>query len=192
MRPSRALRFLGTHTGCHPMLFLARLAVIFTLMLATFANASATEKPFLHQGIAADAKRYEAYLKANWKPTARRRRRSNRKRRKFSRPIPVPRLEISPTPLRQMKRIPLLGPVSPKRCLRLSLIPKAASATTFRFTPPALPIAGYQRATDDATKAPRALCSWSYPRSPLILAPGNRRVESEPHARRRSDNARDV
>ena len=50
------------------MLFLARLAAVFTLMLATFATASADPKPFLHQGVAADAKRYEAYLKANWKP----------------------------------------------------------------------------------------------------------------------------
>ncbi len=50
------------------MIFLARLAAVFALMLATFATAVATEKPFLHQGIAADAKRYEAYLKANWKP----------------------------------------------------------------------------------------------------------------------------
>lgn len=49
------------------MLFLARLAALLTFMLATFAPANATEKPFLHQGIAGDAKRYEAYLKANWK-----------------------------------------------------------------------------------------------------------------------------
>ncbi|SFV25723.1 alpha-2-macroglobulin family protein [Hyphomicrobium facile] len=47
---------------------IARLAVFFALLLATFSSASATEKPFLHAGIAADAKRYETYLKANWKP----------------------------------------------------------------------------------------------------------------------------
>ncbi|MET0640839.1 MAG: alpha-2-macroglobulin, partial [Hyphomicrobium sp.] len=51
------------------MTIFARLAVVFTLMLATFATASADPKPFLHQGVAADAKRYEAYLKANWKPS---------------------------------------------------------------------------------------------------------------------------
>ncbi len=50
------------------MFSFARLAVFLTFMLATFAAAGAAEKPFLHQGIAADAKRYEAYLKANWKP----------------------------------------------------------------------------------------------------------------------------
>ncbi|WP_045837423.1 alpha-2-macroglobulin [Hyphomicrobium sp. 99] len=50
------------------MHFIARLAVFLALALATVSNAVATEKPFLHQGIAADAKRYETYLKTNWKP----------------------------------------------------------------------------------------------------------------------------
>ncbi|MBS0270958.1 MAG: alpha-2-macroglobulin family protein, partial [Proteobacteria bacterium] len=50
------------------MHFIARLAVFFALMLATISNVAATEKPFLHSGIAADAKRYESYLKTNWKP----------------------------------------------------------------------------------------------------------------------------
>ncbi|HML30857.1 MAG TPA: alpha-2-macroglobulin family protein, partial [Hyphomicrobium sp.] len=50
------------------MIFLVRLAAVITLMLATYSTASADPKPFLHQGVAADAKRYEAYLKANWKP----------------------------------------------------------------------------------------------------------------------------
>ena len=50
------------------MFFLARLAFISMLLLTTFNGASAAEKVFSHQGIAADAKRYEAFLKANWKP----------------------------------------------------------------------------------------------------------------------------
>ncbi len=37
-----------------------------TLVLATSA-AHAGDPDFAHQGVAADAKRYEAYLKANWK-----------------------------------------------------------------------------------------------------------------------------
>ena len=39
-----------------------------TLLLATALGASAAEKTFSHQGVAADAKRYETFLKANWKP----------------------------------------------------------------------------------------------------------------------------
>ena len=50
------------------MLFFARLALVSTLLLATAFGASAAEKTFSHQGVAADAKRYETFLKANWKP----------------------------------------------------------------------------------------------------------------------------
>jgi uncharacterized protein YfaS (alpha-2-macroglobulin family) len=50
------------------MLFFARLALVSSLLLATAIGASATEKAFSHQGIAADANRYETFLKANWKP----------------------------------------------------------------------------------------------------------------------------
>jgi uncharacterized protein YfaS (alpha-2-macroglobulin family) len=50
------------------MTFLARFVAVLTFLVATFATASADPKPFLHQGIAADAKRYEAYLNANWRP----------------------------------------------------------------------------------------------------------------------------
>ena len=50
------------------MFFFARLAFISTLLLATINGALAADKVFLHQGIAADAKRYESFLKANWKP----------------------------------------------------------------------------------------------------------------------------
>lgn len=50
------------------MLFFARLAFISTLLLATINGAMGAEKPFMHQGVAADAKRYETFLKANWKP----------------------------------------------------------------------------------------------------------------------------
>src|SRR6185295_13738167 len=51
-----------------PMLFFARFALVSTLLLATAFGASAAEKTFSHQGVAADAKRYETFLKANWKP----------------------------------------------------------------------------------------------------------------------------
>ncbi|HET6388324.1 alpha-2-macroglobulin [Hyphomicrobium sp.] len=50
------------------MHFLARLAVFLISALAIVSDAAAADKPFLHSGIAADAKRYETYLKANWKP----------------------------------------------------------------------------------------------------------------------------
>ena len=50
------------------MLFFARFALVSTLLLATAFGASAAEKTFSHQGVAADAKRYETFLKANWKP----------------------------------------------------------------------------------------------------------------------------
>ena len=50
------------------MLFFARLALVSTLLLATALSAGAAEKTFSHQGVAADAKRYETFLKANWKP----------------------------------------------------------------------------------------------------------------------------
>ncbi len=50
------------------MLLFARLALVSTLLLATVHGASATDKTFSHQGVAADAKRYETYLKANWIP----------------------------------------------------------------------------------------------------------------------------
>ncbi len=45
-----------------------RLIASFMLALATLtAPAAAQEKSFSHQGVAADAKRYETFLKANWK-----------------------------------------------------------------------------------------------------------------------------
>ena len=50
------------------MFFLARLAFISMLLLTTLNGATAADKVFSHHGIAADAKRYEAFLKANWKP----------------------------------------------------------------------------------------------------------------------------
>ncbi|HEY8194557.1 MAG TPA: MG2 domain-containing protein, partial [Hyphomicrobium sp.] len=50
------------------MRFFARLALVLTLLLTTFQAVNAAEKVFSHQGIAADAKRYETFLKANWKP----------------------------------------------------------------------------------------------------------------------------
>jgi uncharacterized protein YfaS (alpha-2-macroglobulin family) len=50
------------------MLSFARLVFIASLLLTTIHGALAADKVFLHQGIAADAKRYEAFLKANWKP----------------------------------------------------------------------------------------------------------------------------
>jgi len=50
------------------MPFLARFAFIATLLLVTINGALAADKVFLHQGVAADAKRYESFLKANWKP----------------------------------------------------------------------------------------------------------------------------
>ena len=50
------------------MLFVARFAFVLTLLLATAFGAGATERVFAHQGVSADAKRYETYLKANWKP----------------------------------------------------------------------------------------------------------------------------
>ncbi|MBA2126468.1 alpha-2-macroglobulin [Hyphomicrobium methylovorum] len=54
------------------MLFLARFVLATSLLLIapTFA-ASAADKTFAHQGIAADAKRYETFLKANWKSDGR-------------------------------------------------------------------------------------------------------------------------
>lgn len=51
------------------MHFFARLALVgSTLLLASLSGAGAAEKVFSHQGIAADAKRYETFLKANWRP----------------------------------------------------------------------------------------------------------------------------
>ncbi|MBN9292003.1 MAG: alpha-2-macroglobulin family protein, partial [Hyphomicrobium denitrificans] len=50
------------------MFFFARLALVSTLLLATVTGALAADKVFLHQGVAADAKRYETFLKTNWKP----------------------------------------------------------------------------------------------------------------------------
>jgi uncharacterized protein YfaS (alpha-2-macroglobulin family) len=50
------------------MFLLARLVFISMLLLTTLNGANAAEKEFSHHGIAADAKRYEAFLKANWKP----------------------------------------------------------------------------------------------------------------------------
>jgi hypothetical protein len=50
------------------MFFLARLAFISMLLLTTLNGATAAEKVFSHHGIASDAKRYEEFLKANWKP----------------------------------------------------------------------------------------------------------------------------
>ena len=52
------------------MQFFARLALISTVALASAASAFAAEKGFSHQGVAADAKRYETFLKTSWKPTA--------------------------------------------------------------------------------------------------------------------------
>ncbi|HVJ77650.1 MAG TPA: MG2 domain-containing protein, partial [Hyphomicrobium sp.] len=50
------------------MPFFARLAFISMLLVATINGAIGAEKAFQHQGVAADAKRYETFLKANWKP----------------------------------------------------------------------------------------------------------------------------
>jgi uncharacterized protein YfaS (alpha-2-macroglobulin family) len=50
------------------MFFFARLALVSTLLLATITSTLAADKVFLHQGVAADAKRYETFLKTNWKP----------------------------------------------------------------------------------------------------------------------------
>ncbi|MGL4396752.1 MAG: alpha-2-macroglobulin family protein [Hyphomicrobium sp.] len=51
------------------MTFLARLALM-TALVAGIAGPplAAAERTFTHQGVAADAKRYEAFLKSNWKP----------------------------------------------------------------------------------------------------------------------------
>lgn len=49
------------------MHFLARLALSSMLALTAAAPALASEKGFLHQGVAADAKRYETYLKSSWR-----------------------------------------------------------------------------------------------------------------------------
>ena len=53
------------------MPFFVRLALIATILMAALPSASA-DKVFLHQGVAADAKRYEAFLKTNWKPDGKR------------------------------------------------------------------------------------------------------------------------
>ena len=52
------------------MQFFTRLAFLFLFALASAAQLSAGAKPFAHQGVSADAKRYETYLKTNWKPDA--------------------------------------------------------------------------------------------------------------------------
>ena len=49
------------------MQFLARLAALSAFTVLTALAAVAEPKAFTHQGVAADAKRYEAFLKANWK-----------------------------------------------------------------------------------------------------------------------------
>ena len=55
------------------MQFLARLALISSLVAATAAPAApalATGKGFSHQGVAEDAKRYQTFLKSNWQTGA--------------------------------------------------------------------------------------------------------------------------
>ena len=50
------------------MQFISRLAAFVVFAIFSAAQLTADGKPFLHQGVAADAKRYETYLKTNWKP----------------------------------------------------------------------------------------------------------------------------
>lgn len=52
------------------MQLISRLVVLALLAVFSAGHLNAAGKPFLHQGVAADAKRYETYLKANWKPDA--------------------------------------------------------------------------------------------------------------------------
>jgi uncharacterized protein YfaS (alpha-2-macroglobulin family) len=49
------------------MKFLARLALLASVTLGAVSPAFAADKGFSHEGVAADAKRYETFLKANWK-----------------------------------------------------------------------------------------------------------------------------
>ncbi len=51
------------------MQFIARLALIASVSLGAVLPAAAAGKDFSHQGIAADAKRYETFLKSSWKAT---------------------------------------------------------------------------------------------------------------------------
>lgn len=52
------------------MQFFARLALLASVSLSALLPAHAADPGFSHQGIAADAKRYETFLKANWKAGA--------------------------------------------------------------------------------------------------------------------------
>ena len=49
------------------MQFLARLALLASLTLGAVSPVLAADRGFSHAGIAADAKRYETFLKSNWK-----------------------------------------------------------------------------------------------------------------------------
>ncbi|MGI9404468.1 MAG: MG2 domain-containing protein [Hyphomicrobium sp.] len=49
------------------MRFLAQ-ALLALFLIVPIINASAQERPFAHEGVEKDAKRYEKYLRENWKP----------------------------------------------------------------------------------------------------------------------------
>ena len=68
-RPPTCLRRLRGPmlTGWLSMQFFARLALLF--VFAFGLPLAAVAKDFSHTGVAADAKRYETFLKSNWKAT---------------------------------------------------------------------------------------------------------------------------
>jgi len=47
-----------------------RVLIVFFAALSAAGLAQAQEQRFTHEGVQGDAKRYEAYLKANWQPKA--------------------------------------------------------------------------------------------------------------------------
>ena len=79
------------------MQFIARLALLASVSLGAVLPAAAAGKDFSHQGVAADAKRYETFLKSSWKADAESAVSTSRpKLKKFLRPTRAPHRGFSP------------------------------------------------------------------------------------------------
>ena len=159
------------------MQFVSRLALpIFSLIsFLALASAPAFAGDFAHQGVAADAQRYETFLKANWKTDG----------KTAGRPQGRGREGLRCRSARSLASAGQRGRCKPTRTPRLDAARRGAAGHQARSENGGerydLPVnasgaayRGYQLAQDPLQKATRASCARPDAGAPLLLAPRHR------------------
>ena len=134
----------------------------------------------------ADAKRYETYLKANWQPKGSGRGAAGRRATGCWPPAPIraPPRAPTPRPWWPTPTMPTPGRASPARCSPSSPT-RAAERYDLPVNASGAAWNAYERAQDARRQGRRAVGAARGPEAALLLAPGHRRAEGEPDARRR-------